>query len=214
MTQGLTISSQSVPQSYGTVIGLSELDGAELTLRKAVLSDARSIFDLYIKVAHDDPGHLSLEENEVTLDYIYTELHNGFHRGLVMVIERDHCIIGYLKAYTSEVACLAHVLTQTNMMIDPGWQERGLGGLLLEAYLQEVQSHMAHIYRFELLPHQSNQRAIEFYEHHGFAKESEAVAKIRTTDGSFESEITLVWFNENFSEAQLQTYQADLDDRL
>ena len=214
MNQGLTFSSTSVAQSNESQSSCLELDGANVAVRKAVLGDARSIFDLYIRVAHDAPGHLFREEAEVTLDYIHSELHNGFSRGLGMVVERDDDTIGYLNAYTSEACCSAHVLTQAAMMVDPAWQDKGIGGILLEAYLQKVRSTMPHIYRFELLPHQSNQRAIDFYEHHGFLRESEAVAKIRTVEGTFESEVTLVWFNPSFSEEQLRIYHADLDCQL
>ncbi len=214
MSQGSTFSSKNIAQSDESAAASPELDGADVIVRKAVLSDARSIFDLYVKVAHADPGHLVREEAEVTVDYIHSELHNGFHRGLVMVIERSDGIIGYLNAYTSAACSLAHVLTQASMMIDPDWQDRGLGGMLLGTYLQEVQATMPYIYRFELFTHQSDRRAIEFYEHHDFVRESEAVAKIRTAAGTFESEVTLVWFNPDFSEEQLQAYQADLDCQL
>lgn len=214
MNQGLTLSSKNITPSCESSFSALELDGANVMVRKSVLSDARSIFDLYIRVAHDAPGQLFREEDEVTLDYIHKELQNGFHRGLGIVIELDDCIIGCLNAYTSETCCSAHVLTQSSMMIDPAWQDRGIGGALLEAYLQEVRATMPHIYRFELLPHKSSQRAINFYEHHGFLRESEAVGKIRTAEGTFESEVTLVWFNPNFSEEQLRIYHADLDCQL
>jgi ribosomal protein S18 acetylase RimI-like enzyme len=69
---------------------------------------------------------------------------------------------------------------------------------------------MPHILRFELLPHQSNQRAIEFYERHGFVRESLAPKKIRNPQGNFDSEVTLVWFNPNFSEESLKRYHAFL----
>ena len=97
-------------------------------MRRVVLSDARSTFDLYIRVVHDAPGQLFREEDEVTLDYIHNELHNGFHRGLGIVIELDDCIIGYLNAYTSETCCSAHVLTRASIMVVPAWQDGGLGG--------------------------------------------------------------------------------------
>lgn len=212
MEQGFTVSSQATTQS--TTAAAPGLDEAGVMVRRAVLGDARSIFDLYVKVTHADPGHLVREESEVTVDYIHSELHNGFHRGLVMVIELGDRIIGYLNAYTSEACSLAHVLTQASMMVDPDWQDQGLGGMLLATYLQEIRTKMPHIYRFELFTHQSDRRAIEFYEHHGFLRESEAVAKLRTAEGTFESEVTLVWFNPDFSEAQLQAYQAELDCQL
>ena len=69
---------------------------------------------------------------------------------------------------------------------------------------------MPHILRFELLPHQGNQRAIKFYENHGFVRESIARQKIRNIAGKFEPEVTLVWFNPNFSQESLKQYHAFL----
>lgn len=214
MPHGLTFSTTGISRPNESIFCPPGFIGADVAGRKAVLSDARSIFDLYTRVAHHNPGQLCRKEDEVTLDYIHVELHNGFHRGLVIVIELNDSIIGYLNAYTSTSSCLAHVLTQASMMIEPAWQARGLGSLLLEAYLDEVKSNMPHIYRFELLPHQSNEQAIAFYKRHGFRQEGEAVNKIRNAEGQFESEITLVWFNPNFSEKQLRAYHGELDCQL
>jgi ribosomal protein S18 acetylase RimI-like enzyme len=96
------------------------------------------------------------------------------------------------------------------MMVHPEWQGKGYGSQLMDAYLEEIQANMPHILRFELLPHQGNQRAIKFYERHGFVRESLASQKIRNPQGNFDSEVTLVWFNPNFSEEGLKRYHAFL----
>ena len=96
-------------------------------------------------------------------------------------------------------------------MVHPEWQGGGYGSQLMEAYLAEIQAHMRHILRFELLPHQGNPKAIRFYERHGFVRESLAEKRIRTPKGHFEPEVTMVWFNPNFSEDSLKQYHAFLN---
>jgi len=179
-------------------------------IRKATLDDIWQIYDLYKIVARVNVGNLTQEEDEITLEYINEVLHKGLERGLILVIEKDNKIVGYLKAFTSEFRSLAHVLTNATMMIHPEYQSAGYGGQLLDSYLEQIKSNMPHILRFELLPHQSNQKAIEFYERHGFVQESLAQKKIRHPKGTFEAEETLVWFNPNFSKDALKKYHSFL----
>ncbi len=177
-------------------------------IRKATLNDTWQIYDLYKIVARSNRGNLTQEEDEITLHNVSEVLKKGLTRGLVLVLEKDNQIIGYLKAFTSEFRCLAHVLTNATMMVHPEWQGRGYGSTLMNAYLSEIKSSMPHILRFELLPHQGNQRAIRFYSRHGFVQESLAQKRIRNPNLTFEPEVTMVWFNPNFSEEELNKYHA------
>ncbi|MBD2682866.1 MULTISPECIES: GNAT family N-acetyltransferase [Nostoc] len=179
-------------------------------IRKATLDDIWQIYDLYKIVARVNVGNLTQEEDEITLEYISDVLHKGLERGLILVIEKDNKIVGYLKAFTSEFRSLAHVLTNATMIVHPEYQSAGYGGQLLDTYLEQIKSNMPHILRFELFPHQSNQKAIEFYERHGFVQESLAQKKIRHPKGTFEAEETLVWFNPNFSKDALKKYHSFL----
>ncbi|MEA5536815.1 GNAT family N-acetyltransferase [Crocosphaera sp. XPORK-15E] len=167
-------------------------------IRKATLDDIWQIYQLYKIVAQESPGNLTQEDSEITWSYVQEEVNKGLTRGLILVLENQGSIIGYLKAFTSEFGCQAHVLTNATMMLHPFWQNQGYGGQLIEAYLTEIQRNMPHILRFELLPHQSNQKAICFYERHGFVIESKARQKIRNQRGNLEAEVTMVWFNPNF----------------
>lgn len=47
------------------------------------------------------------------------------------------------------------------------------------AYLTEIKNKMPHIFRFELLSHSNNKKAIDFYKKHGFFEESRAEKRIR-----------------------------------
>ena len=179
-------------------------------IRKAALKDIHQLYKLYKIVARFNRGNLTPEEDEITLKYIGQVLQKAIERGLVLVVEQENQIIGYLKAFTSPFRCLAHVLTNATMMVHPEWQGQGYGSQLMNAYLGEIKANLPHILRFELLPHQSNQKAIAFYERHGFVRESLASQRIRNPQGNFDSEVTLVWFNPNFSEESLKRYHAFL----
>jgi ribosomal protein S18 acetylase RimI-like enzyme len=179
-------------------------------IRRATENDIRPLYKLYKIVARSNPGNLTQEEGEITLDYVGQMLREGLEYGLVLVIEEGGEIVGCLKAFTSRFKCLAHVLTNATMIVHIEWQGKGYGGQLIDAYLREIKANMPHILRFELLPHRSNTRAIEFYQKHGFRCESMAFQKIRNLRGNFDSEVTLVWFNPNFSEEGLKRYHAFL----
>lgn len=181
-------------------------------IRKATLDDLGKIYELYKIVSTVNRGNLTQEEDEITLDYISEVLNQGLERGLILVIEQDNKIIGYLKAFTSPFRSLAHVLTNATMIIHPEYQSAGYGGQILDTYLEEIKNYMPHILRFELLPHESNQRAIQFYGRHKFFQESIAKQKIRHPQGSFEAEVTLVWFNPHFSFDALEKYHSFLQE--
>ena len=90
-------------------------------IRKATPNDLGQIFSLYQIVARSDRGNLTQEEDEITLEYVNEMLIKGLQLGLILVFEEDKKIIGYLKAFTSEFRCLAHVLTNATMMVHPEW---------------------------------------------------------------------------------------------
>jgi ribosomal protein S18 acetylase RimI-like enzyme len=197
---------QLSPQSEST----NQIQSSHTTaiIRKATLSDIGQIYHLYKVVAIVNQGNLTQESDEITLKCVNNTVRKGLQRGLILVIKKDKNIIGYLKAFTSEFRTLAHVLTNTKMIVHPEWQGREYGSNLINAYLEKIKANMPHILRFELLPHQSNQRAIRFYQRHGFVQESLAEQKIRNVNGNFEPEVILVWFNPNFSKDALRKYHA------
>ncbi|ACB54482.1 hypothetical protein cce_5136 [Crocosphaera subtropica ATCC 51142] len=180
-------------------LDLDCLKKAKVIIRKATLDDLQQIYQLYKTVAQDCPGNLTQEDSEISCSYVKQEVSQGLTRGLILVVENQGTIIGYLKAFTSKFHCQTHVLTHATMMIHPLWQNQGYGGKLLDSYLEEIKQNMPWILRFELLPHQSNTKAIRFYTRHGFIIESLAHQKIRNRRRNFEDEVTMVWFNPNFT---------------
>ncbi len=183
---------------------------SEQVIRRATLKDVQSIYELSKKVTHQDQDSLTQTEDEVTFDYVHDRLSQSCHRGLCLLLTVQGSVIGYIQAYTPPFCCQAHVLSEATLLIDPDWQHQGFGSVLLESYLQDIQSTLLHIFRLEFQLHQTNHRGIQFLKHHGFVQESEAQGSIRTSKGEFEAEVTLVWFNSHFSEDKLKHYQAYL----
>jgi hypothetical protein len=132
---------------------------------------------------------------------------------LVLVIEKDNMIIGYMKAFTSRFKCLAHVLTDATLMIHPDYQKFGYGAKLFIKFLDTIKNNMLHIMKFEILPHDSNKFAVQMYEKLGFKMELKNENRIRNYDGNFGSELLMSWINPNFCLAKLNKYYAYLIDR-
>ena len=65
---------------------------------------------------------------------------------------------------------------------------------------------MKHIYRFELLPHESNKKAMNFYLQNNFKIESTSKYRVLGINNNFEDEIKMVWFNKNFNQDSLSSY--------
>jgi len=176
-------------------------------IRKATLNDIEQIYDLYKIVTKHNPGNLTQEDYEVTIDYVEEMVKTGIERGLVLAIERDNEIIGYFKAFTSKFKCLAHVLADATLMVSPEYQKQGgYGAKLLIKVFNEIKSNMQHICKFDIFPHESNTLAIQMYQKFGFKLEVNNSSKIRNYDGSFGGEVLMSWKNDNFCSNALNKY--------
>lgn len=177
-----------------------------MIIRKANSNDLEAIYDLYESVITSDSGHLTQFLDEVCINYVKSELEKSFDLGLSIVVEENNEIVGFMKAYTSEFKALAHVLTNTTIMIRSDHQKKGYGKEMVQYFCDYIENSMKHIYRFELLPHASNIKAIAFYLRNNFKVESTSTSRVFDIDGSFEDEVRLVWFNKNFNRNNLSAY--------
>jgi len=175
-------------------------------IRKATMEDIAQIYDLYKIVAKNNPGNLTQEEDEITLDYVAEMVKSGLERGFVFVVDKDGYIISYLKAFTSKFRCLAHVLGDITSMSHPDYQNTGYGAKLWLTGINEIKNNMPHILRVEIVPHANNINVINMYQRIGFKMESECEKKIRNHDDSIGSEVVLTLFNPNFSKEALHNY--------
>ena len=174
-------------------------------IRKATLNDIEQIYDLYKAVTKHNPGNLTQEDYEVTIDYVEEMVKTSFERGLILVIDRDGEIIGFFKAFTSKFKCLAHILGDGTIMIHPDYQQ-GHGFKLAIYALNTISKTMSHIMQFDIVPHESNQLAIKLYQKLNFKYQFNNKDKIRNYDGSFGGEVLMSWKNDNFCSNALNKY--------
>ncbi len=177
-----------------------------MIIRKAKNSDLIPIYNLYRCVIISDNGHLTQFLDEIYINYIKLELEKSFNLGLSIVIEENNEIIGFMKAYTSEFRALAHVLSNTTIMIRSDYQNMGYGKKMIQYFCNYIENYMKHIYRFELLPHESNKKAMNFYLQNNFKIESTSKYRVLGINNNFEDEIKMVWFNKNFNQDSLSSY--------
>ncbi len=177
-------------------------------IRKATLNDIEQIYELYKAVARHNPGNLTQEEYEITLDYVEEMVKSGLERGLILVTEKEGEVIGYFKAFTSKFKCLAHVLDNATAMVLP--VTSGLGAKLITFALNTISKEMRHIEQFDIVPHEANKLAIRLYSKLGFEMRFNNKAKIRNYDGSFGGELLMSWYNPNFCTEELEKYHVFL----
>lgn len=65
---------------------------------------------------------------------------------------------------------------------------------------------MRHIYKVELLPHDSNIKSIELYKKLGFQITYESRRKILNPDETFGDQVLMEWINPNFEVTALYGY--------
>lgn len=151
---------------------------------------------LYLSVART-PGVLARNADEITDVYIDEVLSAAIARGILYVAMHDDMLVGALLLYTYEAKSFSHVLTETTIIVDPGFQRQGIGTALLKTLLREVSDHRPDILRIEINTRSSNP-AQHLYERLGFVKEFEAKQRMRSASGDLESDIFMVWRNPNF----------------
>ena len=179
-----------------------------MIVRKATLDDVKGIFEVYKESAKVHPESLTQYEDELTLDYIESEIKNALERGLVLVAVDNNKIIGSFKAYTSKYRKLAHVLTNATFTSLPTFDGKRGFVLLLKSFLEYIQLNCPHIYKLEGIPHESNSELVKYYLKFGFVIECNVQNEIFNTEkNTFEKQIVIYWLNSNFSMESLKKYQ-------
>ena len=164
-----------------------------MNIRRSRFEDQVRIQALYRRVAAI-PGGIARLNNEISRSYVALFMRNASDRGLALVAEdEDGKIIGEIHAYSPELYCFSHVLSDLTIVVDPNEQGRGVGRMLFECFLDIVSAEFKHIQRIELIARESNKAAIRFYESLGFQCEGRLAGRILNVDGSFESDIPMAW---------------------
>ncbi len=105
-------------------------------------------------------------------------------------------VIGEIHAYTPDVYCFSHVLSNLTIAVAPGYQGKGVGRLLLNTFCKTAEEQRSDITRIELFARESNKGAISLYQSLGFKIEGSLTKRIKNQDGSLESDILMAWIRQ------------------
>ncbi len=167
--------------------------------RFARFDDKKRILNLYKKVSKNIGG-IARTENEITENYIETNLKKSISNGACLVIENTNQLIGEIHCYKLEPNVFNHILSELTVVVDYEYQGQGLGKLLFKSLLEYVETKRMDILRIELIARESNKKAIKFYEKIGFEIEGRFEKRIDNGTKYFEADIPMAWFNKNYTQ--------------
>lgn len=170
------------------------------THRFADLGDEGRIMSLYKTVA-GNIGGIAREAEEVTPEYIKSNLEKAIQNGICLVVENpdnDRQFLGEIHCYKLQPAVFNHILSELTIVVHPDFQNQGIGKLLFVSLLKYIEEVRNDILRVELIVRESNTKAQMFYQKIGFKPEGRFEKRIDTKSGSFEADIPMAWFNKNF----------------
>lgn len=113
-------------------------------------------------------------------------------RGLYVVAEQDHKIVGHALLDPMPLAANSHVCTLT-IVVYPAWQGRGIGKQLLAHAIRWAQNNR-HIEKIELMVRAGNERAIKLYRSLGFKEEGRIRRRVREADDVYHDDIAMALF--------------------
>ena len=164
-----------------------------MQVRTATIEDLSQVLGLYRRVAAA-PGGLARLVDEIDDRYVHSFLSRAVANGLTLVaIDNSGEISGEIHAYSPNLYCFSHVLSNLTIAVDPEHQGKRVGRLLFTRFLTTVTEKYPYITRVELIARESNKAAIRFYESLGFSVEGKMKSRMRTADGTLEAYIPMAW---------------------
>lgn len=148
-------------------------------------------------------GGLARSYEEITEDYINNMLSKSQDGGIQLVIPSPtipDAVIAEIHCSKFEPKVFGHILSDLTIVVDPGFQGKGIGKMIFQTLLDTVAKERKDILRIELIARESNRRAIQFYQQIGFIVEGRFERRIKSATGEFEADIPMVWFNPNYQE--------------
>lgn len=155
-----------------------------INIRSARPEDASVIAEAQREIAKK-PGQLASRPEEIKDESIkakITELSSS-DRGLFVVMEEDHSIIGHAILDPLKLAVTSHVVVLT-IVINEGFQGKGLGRQLMN-YVIDWAKKNNEVEKFELHVRSGNTRAIELYKSLGFVEEGRKSRQIKISPGNY-----------------------------
>ncbi|THB72460.1 MAG: N-acetyltransferase [Gammaproteobacteria bacterium] len=169
-----------------------------MIIKPAEKKDIPEIFYLYKNVAAV-PGYLARLENEITPDYIETNILAALDNGACLIaldtqpndnIQTNNTV-GVIHGHSTGIKCFEHVIGNITIAVMPNLQNQGIGKLLFNEFIAHVKINMPHITRIELMARESNSKSINLYKSLGFEIEGKLRTRIQNTDGSKEDDLVM-----------------------
>ncbi|MEN7547028.1 N-acetyltransferase [Rapidithrix thailandica] len=180
------------------------------TTRFANLTDKENLLELYKRVSKIIGG-IARTESEITETYIINNLKKSINNGICLVIDQPNGdkIIAEIHCYKLPPSVFDHILSELTIVVDPEYQNQGLGTLLFNSLLKHIENNRTDILRVELIARESNVKAITFYEKLGFKIEGRFERRIDNKTENFEADIPMAWFNKNYTPQNITAMTAD-----
>lgn len=171
----------------------------EYRVRKAELSDLQKIVKLY-RVVATRSGGIARQADEVTEMYVQNFIEICHDTGIILTIEdpsNPETLIAEVHTCRPGIRVFSHLFSDLTIAVHPDYQGKGLGSLLFQTLLQEIESKHPEIFRVELIVKESNQKAIRFYKRFGFRAEGRLEKRISDKKGELEADIPMAWIRQD-----------------
>lgn len=168
-----------------------------IRIKRSIVAYWPEILALYKTVANS-PGGLARSVDEISGEYVNSFLKKSEKTGLSLIAYDSLTIVGEIHAYRLDPKVFSHVLSELTIAVHPDFQGMGVGRLLFEGFLREIETNRPDILRVELIARESNLKAIRFYESLGFKQEGRFEQRIDRGDGTFEADIPMAWINPGY----------------
>ncbi len=167
-------------------------------IRRATAQDKGAIIELHRKVAQISQG-IARTETEITDQYMDSLFQTIERQGIMLVaIDSTNQLVAEIHASKYGIHIFDHVLTGLTIAVQPDYQGKGIGKMLFQAFLDEVQRTFPEVGRVELESRASNLKSIGLYHSLGFVQEGRMKNKTRNKDGSFENSLLMAWTKPGF----------------
>ncbi|MFT3681215.1 MAG: GNAT family N-acetyltransferase [Ferruginibacter sp.] len=175
-------------------------------VRESNIADTDALLRLYYFVAATGGG-IARNIKEIDRDYIEHCQLASKKSGVQFVIDDPQNpgeIIAEIHCYALVPGIFSHVLSELTILVSPQHQGSGLGKLIFSHLLSYIEHNRPDILRVELAAKESNQRAIGLYQQLGFKIEGRFERRINS-NGAYEADIPMAWFNKNFNQEKFLT---------
>lgn len=169
----------------------------DLKIINAGLEHKGALLALYKIVAKISDGIIR-NEDEIDEEFVVDFLEKSINNGLILIGMIDGKIVGEIHAYKPNIYAFQHMFTDLTIVVSPDNQWQGIGRMLFESFLNNVEKNFTHIKRIELYTREHNTKNVQFYESLGFINEGRQKDKIFIKSSTFETPIHMAWFNPRY----------------